>query len=82
MVMRRRDFLKAVTAGVLLSGIDPFSFVSAAEFISPSQRLSQPGFDSHINPRTKTITPSQYLCFEAETASEYGGARQFQYFEL
>ena len=47
-VMRRRDFLKAVTAGVLLSGIDPFSFVSAAQFISPSQRLSQPGFDSHI----------------------------------
>jgi D-alanyl-D-alanine carboxypeptidase len=48
MVMRRRDFLKAVTAGVLLSGIDPFSFVSAGQLLPPSQRLSQPVLDNHI----------------------------------
>ncbi|MEJ2269815.1 MAG: twin-arginine translocation signal domain-containing protein [Desulfobulbaceae bacterium] len=46
--MRRRDFLKAVTAGVLLSGIDPFSFVSAAQLFPPPQHLSQSDFDGHI----------------------------------
>lgn len=48
LVMRRRDFLKAVTAGVLLSGIDPFSFVSAAQLFPPPQHLSQSDFDGHI----------------------------------
>ena len=48
MVMRRRDFLKAVTAGVLLSGVDPFSFVSAAQLFPQPQGLSQSGFDVYI----------------------------------
>jgi hypothetical protein len=48
MKMKRRDFLKAATAGVLLSGIDPFSFASAAQLFPPPQRLSQPDFDGHI----------------------------------
>jgi D-alanyl-D-alanine carboxypeptidase len=48
MVMKRRDFLKALTAGVLLSGIDPFSFVSAAQLFPVPQRLSRPDFDGHI----------------------------------
>lgn len=48
MVMRRRDFIKAVTAGVLLSGIDNFSFVSAAQLFPQSQRFSQSDFDGHI----------------------------------
>ena len=48
MVMRRRNFLKALTAGILLSGIDPFSFVSAAQLFPAPQRLSRPDFDGHI----------------------------------
>ena len=47
-IMRRRDFLKAVTAGVLLSGVDPFSFVSAAQLFPPPRPLSQSDLDSHI----------------------------------
>ena len=47
-VMKRRDFIKAVTAGVLLSGVDLFSFASAAQlFTSPSQP-SRSGYDGHI----------------------------------
>ena len=46
--MKRRDFIKAVTAGVLLSGVDLFSFASAAQlFTSPSQP-SRSGYDGHI----------------------------------
>jgi len=48
MVMRRRDFLKAVTAGVLLSSIDNFSFVSAAQLFPQPQWFSQPDLDGHI----------------------------------
>jgi D-alanyl-D-alanine carboxypeptidase len=46
--MKRRDFLKALTAGVLLSGVDPFSFVSAAQLFPPPSQLSQSDLDSHI----------------------------------
>jgi hypothetical protein len=46
--MRRRDFLKAVTAGALLSGLDPFSFVSAAQLFPPPRRSSRSDFDSNI----------------------------------
>lgn len=46
--MKRRDFIKAVTAGVLLSGMDPFSLVSATELLPKSQPLSQASFDSYI----------------------------------
>jgi len=46
--MRRRDFLKAVTASVLLSGVEPFSFVSAAQLFPQSQGFSQADFDVHI----------------------------------
>jgi hypothetical protein len=46
--MRRRDFLKALAAGVLLSGADPFSFTSAAQLFPQSQELSQPDLDVYI----------------------------------
>lgn len=48
MVMKRRDFLKAVTAGVLLSSIDNFSFVSAAQLFPQLQWFSQSDLDGHI----------------------------------
>lgn len=47
-LMRRRDFLKAVTAGVLLSSVDPFSLVSAAQLFPQPQRPSPSDFDSNI----------------------------------
>jgi len=46
--MKRRDFLKALTAGVLLSGVDPLSFVSASQVLPQHRNLSQPNFDEHI----------------------------------
>ncbi|MDX1776834.1 MAG: M15 family metallopeptidase, partial [Desulfobulbales bacterium] len=46
--MRRRDFLKTMAAGVVLSGIDPFSLASASQLLSRSQHLSPSGFDGHI----------------------------------
>jgi hypothetical protein len=46
--MRRRDFLKNIAAGVILSGVDPFSFVSASQLFDQSQNLSQSSFDGHI----------------------------------
>ena len=46
--MRRRDFLKALTAGVLLGGVEPFSLVSAAQIFPQSQGLPQADFDVHI----------------------------------
>ena len=56
MKMKRRDFLKAVTAGVLLNGLDSFSLVFAKQLslvfakqpLSQSQSLSQASFDSYI----------------------------------
>jgi hypothetical protein len=48
MRMKRRDFLKAVTAGVILSGVDPFSLVSANQLLPQSQGLAQSSFDSYI----------------------------------
>jgi len=48
MKMKRRDFLKAVTAGVILSGLDPFSLVSANQLLPQSQGISQAAFDSYI----------------------------------
>ena len=46
--MRRRDFLKALTAGVLLSGADPFSIVSGAQLFPQPQGLSHADLDAHI----------------------------------
>jgi hypothetical protein len=46
--MRRRDFLKAITAGVLLSGVDPYSLVSAAQLYPQSHGLSTSEFDVNI----------------------------------
>ncbi len=46
--MRRRDFLKAITAGVLLGGVDPYSLVSAAQLYPQSRRLSNSEFDVNI----------------------------------
>lgn len=48
MTMKRRDFLKTIAAGVVLSGVDPFSFVSASQLFDQSRSLSQSGFDGHI----------------------------------
>jgi D-alanyl-D-alanine carboxypeptidase len=48
MRMKRRDFIKAATAGLILSGVDPFSLVSANQPLPQSQGLSQASFDSYI----------------------------------
>ena len=48
MRMKRRDFIKAVTAGVILSGVDPFPLVFANQLLPQSQSLSQSSFDSYI----------------------------------
>ena len=48
MRMKRRDFIKAVTAGVILSGFDSFSLVSANQLLPQSQGLSQSSFDGYI----------------------------------
>ena len=46
--MKRRDFIKAATAGVILSGIAPFSIVSAKQPLPRPQGLAQSSFDSYI----------------------------------
>jgi len=46
--MRRRDFLKAVAAGLLLGGVDPYSFVSAAQLFSQPQEIAAPDIDVYI----------------------------------
>ena len=46
--MKRRDFIKAVTAGVILSGVPPFSLVSANQLLPRPQGLAQSSFDSNI----------------------------------
>lgn len=46
--MKRRDFIKAVTAGVILSGVPPFSLVSANQLLPRPQGLAQASFDSNI----------------------------------
>ncbi len=46
--MKRRDFIKAVTAGVILSGIAPFSRVSAIQLMPLAQGHTQSSFDSYI----------------------------------
>ena len=46
--MKRRDFIKAVTAGVILSGIAPFSRVSASQLLPRSQTLTRSSSDSYI----------------------------------
>lgn len=48
MRMKRRDFLKVLTAGILLTGVDPFSFVSARQLVPQSQGFSQSDFDGYI----------------------------------
>jgi D-alanyl-D-alanine carboxypeptidase len=46
--MRRRDFLKAISATVILGTVEPFSFVSANQLLQQSQRLSRSDFDGSI----------------------------------
>lgn len=46
--MKRRDFIKAVIAGVIFSGVAPFSHVSANQLLPRPQRLAQSSFDNHI----------------------------------
>jgi len=54
--MKRRDFIKAVTAGVLLSGVDLFSFASAAQLFTSPNQPSRSGYDGHIKDSTTTPT--------------------------
>jgi hypothetical protein len=46
--MQRRDFIKAIAAGVILSGVTPFSLVSANQLLPLHQGLAQSSFDSNI----------------------------------
>jgi len=46
--MRRRDFLKAVSAGVILGSFEPFSIVSATQLFSSSKGFSRSAFDGSI----------------------------------
>ncbi len=46
--MKRRDFIKAAIAGVILGGLDPFSVASAKQLLMRSQGLVHSSFDSHI----------------------------------
>ena len=46
--MRRRDFLKAVSAGVILGSFEPFAFVSATQLFSPSKGFPRSDFDGSI----------------------------------
>jgi len=46
--MRRRDFIKAVSAGVVLGAVDPLSVVSAAQLFQHSRRFSRSDFDGSI----------------------------------
>jgi hypothetical protein len=46
--MRRREFIKSITAGIILSGVAPFSNVFASQLLPKSQNLSGSSFDSHI----------------------------------
>lgn len=46
--MKRRDFLKALTAGVLLSGVVPDSLFAASRLMPQPQNLSQNGLDDYI----------------------------------
>jgi len=46
--MRRRDFIKAVSAGVVLGTVDPFSFVSAAQLYRQARGFSRSDIDVSI----------------------------------
>ena len=46
--MERRKFIKAVTAGVILSGVAPFSLVSANQLLPQPQGHAKSTFDSNI----------------------------------
>jgi hypothetical protein len=46
--MKRRDFIKALTAGVILSNIAPFSLADAKQLFMQSRGFPQSSFDSHI----------------------------------
>ena len=46
--MRRRDFLKALSAGVILGSFEPLSFVSATQLFPQSQGFSRSDIDSSI----------------------------------
>jgi D-alanyl-D-alanine carboxypeptidase len=46
--MKRRDFIKAIAAGIILSGVDSIPLVSAEELLPRSQPLSQASFDTYI----------------------------------
>jgi hypothetical protein len=47
--MRRRDFIKATAAGVILGAVKPYSFLSAAQlYPKPHRHLSRTGLDDSI----------------------------------
>ena len=46
--MRRRDFIKAVSAGVVLGAVDPLSVVSAAQLFPQSRGFFRSDFDGSI----------------------------------
>jgi D-alanyl-D-alanine carboxypeptidase len=46
--MQRRDFIKSVTAGIILSGVAPFSNVFASQLLPGPQNLPGSSFDAHI----------------------------------
>ncbi len=46
--MQRRDFLKTLTAGVLLIGVIPDSLLAASQIFQQQQDISRNGLDEHI----------------------------------
>lgn len=46
--MQRRDFIKSVTAGVILSGVAPFSKVFANQLLPKNQNIPGSSFDGYI----------------------------------
>lgn len=48
MKLGRRNFIKGITAGIILKGVYPFSLVSAKQLVPDSQGLDQSRFDNHI----------------------------------
>lgn len=46
--MRRRDFLKALAAGFLLSGVNPFPLAYARQILPETQKPNRSSLDSHI----------------------------------
>ena len=74
MIMRRRDFIKAVSAGAILGTVDPFSFVSATQLSPQSKRLSRSDHDGSIKDylhKMQNFDQPHYgdICLEKEQLS-------------